>query len=147
MGYRSDVAYIIRMDKAKAKEFVALVRLKGGHMFNSLKECDVVAYPDAVDFNFCNEGVKWYDGYDSVDGHNSLLMFISDEFNEHAGYRFIRIGENDDDVETMTGGNEDFDPWEDFYITRGINVPFSYKGGHGDKITELDSLIGDNNDD
>ena len=145
MGYRSDVAYIIRVDKEKAKEFVALVRLKGGNMFNALKECDVHA-GSVVDFTFAVDGVKWYDGYDSVDGHNELLAFISEEFNEHAGYRFIRIGENDDDVETVTGGNNNLEPWEEFYITRNIYVPFSYKGGAGDAITELDSLIGDSND-
>ena len=148
MGYRRDVAYIIRVDTIeKAKEFVALVRLKGGIVFDALKECQVEVHKDdnggLVDFNFYCGDVKWYDGYDEVDGHNELLAFVADEFNECAAYRFIRLGENDDDVEILTGGNSDLDPWEEFYIHRSINIPFSYVNGTGDKITELDSLIGD----
>lgn len=150
MGYRSDVAYIIRVEGIdKAKEFVALIRLKGGYVFEALKECKVENFTDrgqdvvCVDFNFYAGDVKWYDGYEDVQGHNELLAFVEDEFNECAGYRFIRIGEDNEDIETRTGGNDDLDPWEEFYVHRSINIPFVYTCGAGDKITELDSLIGD----
>jgi len=151
MGYRSDVAYIIRVEGIdKAKEFIALIRLKGGYVFEGLKECSVSHFTDRqngttqVDFNFYDGDVKWYDGYEDVQGHNELLAFVEDEFNECAGYRFIRIGEDNEDIETRTGGNDDLDPWDDFYVHRSINIPFSYEnGGVGEKITELDRLIGD----
>lgn len=143
MGYRSDVAYIIRVETPKVKEFVALVRLKGGFIYSALGECDLHYCSEVSDFCFSAEDIKWYGGYEDVDGHNSLLEFIADDYNEYAAYRFIRVGENDDDVETLVGGNSDLDPWEELHIVRHINVPFTYRGGVGDKLTELDSLIGD----
>ena len=123
MGYRSDVAYIIRVKTIKTKEFIALAKLKG--LGEALDECAVEAEGNEVDFSFYAGGVKWYESYEDVQMHEALLQFVGDEFNEHAGYRFIRIGEDDEDVDTKIGGSESLDPWENFYISREIHIPFS----------------------
>lgn len=54
---------------------------------------------------------KWYEGYEDVD---SMMSFLSQLNNED--YGFMRIGEDNDDIEELGT------PWEyDIYISRSIS--------------------------
>lgn len=140
MGYRSDVAYVIRFDKEETlREFAALVSLKGEHERSALNEC-IVQFDDFPELCFEATDVKWYDSYEDVQAHQALLDFASNEFGDRCAYRFIRIGEDDDDVVRIAMGNQELEPYEEFYISRTINVPFYYQTGQGDIVEQLDRL-------
>ena len=95
MGYRSQVAIELEV---KEKEI-----LKTAIKYDEkLKE--IVDYADTKDNWDCKEPdqscvlswdyIKWYDGYATINAMMSFLSHIDDE-----SYRFIRMGEDFDDVE------------------------------------------------
>ena len=134
MGYRSEVAYTIRFtsDDERAKQsfytFIAEAKARaatapcfseeqknwsGGNGF----EVDEGRYR----INFSAEDVKWYPDYDDVKCHEALIELADewvnqcDEGSEVAvpytgiAYMFVRIGEENDDIEEKQGGEYDFD--------------------------------------
>jgi len=128
MGYRSDVAYVIKFkDKKTINEFIALVMVKGGYVVKALKECSIEKEEDATyTVNFYANSTKWYDDFPDVQGHAELMRFAVERFPEDAGYKVIRIGEDADDVQEDEEGESDYIPYFDFYVKRDIVVPFDY---------------------
>ena len=109
MGYRSDVAYVLRFDnKADMDAFTALQLAKQDeHINDALKELRLIQSTSrARILFFYAENVKWYQGYSDVDSHEVLLKQAIEMF-DTAGYRFVRIGENYDDVELKDEGDYD----------------------------------------
>lgn len=131
MGYRSDVAYTIRFTTEEAyRLFIAEAKVKDlGSCFSDDKahwdeaECDDARWR----INFHATSVKWYDSYPDVVKHNLLIALAGDwvesdahnqikdgvqgldEVQHRIGYVFARVGEDDDDNETVYGGNYDHD--------------------------------------
>lgn len=62
--------------------------------------------------------VKWYESYAGVQWHEQLL----DEVSQYptGGYRFIRIGEEDEDTEVRGYNNGHTDLFEKLYMNRSI---------------------------
>lgn len=125
MGYRSDVAYSIRFtDKKTLNEFIALVMLKGGAETDALKECAINGSDKhGYSIDFYLDSVKWYDDYPEVQAHNWLMDYAIERFPEDAAYRFLRIGEESDDVQDSWAGDSELINW-DMYISRemgGLN--------------------------
>ena len=129
MGYRSDVAYrIMFTNKTVLNEFIALVMVKGGYVVKALKECEIEkGYEDTYYVNFYQGDTKWYDDFPEVIGHHELIAFAVERFPDDAGYRFVRIGEEPDDVQEDEEGGIDMIPYEDFYVRREISLPFSHR--------------------
>jgi hypothetical protein len=104
MGYRSDVAVVIYGDDRNSEKYALLKTL----MNTTFKEA-YTEFESSVEWHdykyvlqFMIQDVKWYDGYGDV----KLFMKMLDDIGDIEGlnYEFIRIGEDDDDVERQTGG-------------------------------------------
>lgn len=123
MGYRSEVAYVIRFENKEMREtFVALQRAKADeHINNALNEL-VEVEDDKLGYHA--DHVKWYDSYPDVQAHQALLREAINLYNDKediTGYRFIRLGEEQDDNITEEEGNaEDLYDYVDWHTTTTI---------------------------
>ena len=102
MGYRSDVAYVIKFDDIETRDnFVTLMLAKNDKWITqALDECEY-RYTDDPVITFSETSVKWYDTYDEVKAHRTLMREAVLIYGEKGGrYRFIGVGED---------GAEDFD--------------------------------------
>lgn len=103
MGYRSDVAYVIKFDDIETRDnFVTLMLAKNDkHITQALDECEY-RYQDDPIITFEESDIKWYDTYDEVIAHRTLMKSAVEIYGEEKGgrYRFIGVGED---------GAEEFD--------------------------------------
>jgi len=100
MGYRSDVAYVIKFDDIQTRD--AYVTLMLAHddpnVRKAIEECE---YDDARDpiITFRENDIKWYPSYPDVIAHK----FICENAHEleMGSYRIVTLGEDgQEDVET-----------------------------------------------
>jgi hypothetical protein len=104
MGYRSQVAVVIYGDSRDAEKYALLKTLMNTTFKEAYTEFDGNAewHDDKHVLEFAMEDVKWYDGYGDVKLFMAMLEDIVDL--EGFNYEFIRIGEDDNDIETQEGG-------------------------------------------
>ena len=125
MGYRSDVAYSIGFeDKATLNEFIALIMVKGGEDLQALKEC-AVDTNDEINYYRVNaffDDVKWYDSFPDVQAHHRLMNFALERFEDKVGWRFIRVGEEYDDIQDDSAGESNLIDY-DMYVSRTLEMP------------------------
>lgn len=119
MGYRSDVAYIIRFksydDRAKYIEHL-----------HSLQDQNIEAALDEVALSlsepmitFSAEYTKWYDYYDDVKAH---LFIYRESKNFNGIYRCVEVGE---DGRTEIDALDDYYELEDYvYSVHRLEVNF-----------------------
>jgi hypothetical protein len=103
MGYRSDVAFVIRNKPSPENaptDSVALIVPQFEEIENAF---DYVYRPpnnpvagERTDYFYYATGVKWYEGYDVVDAVTSFLRCLNDE-----DYYYIVIGEELNDILIM----------------------------------------------
>ena len=132
MGYRSEVAYVIAFeDKPTLNEFISLVMLKGGAEAEALKECQIEVSEGAFScyrINFYAGDVKWYDSYPEVEAHTWLYQYAVERFEDNCAYRFLRIGEEQADIEDEHSDPSDkFDLYQDFYTRSTMEIPFDHR--------------------
>jgi hypothetical protein len=129
MGYRSEVAYRIGFtNKEVLSEFIALVMLKGGEFRKALSECEIKIQDNGRDecfVNFWACDVKWYDDYPQVKAHTWLYKYAVERFPDDASYKFLRIGEEQGDIEDDCEDSV-IDLQDDFYPTQGMEIPFAH---------------------
>lgn len=108
MGYRSQVKYVIRFkDSIQIDNFKELVKHKADDaMTQALEELRVFNNNLYAEF----DDVKWYDSYEGVQAHHKLMEFAREAFADDAAWRFVRIGEEYNDIEIL-----DDDPMGDLY--------------------------------
>lgn len=109
MGYRSEVAYVIRFANKEMRElFVSLQRAKADeHINEALNE--LVEVEDCL-LGYHAKDVKWYEGYAGVKAHETLMSDSIDMFNQDddiTGWRFVRLGEESSDISQDENGNSD----------------------------------------
>lgn len=125
MGYRSDVAYKIKFsDEGQWNVFLLEAKAKPETRLCFEDESLQVVH-DKQEIRFFVQGVKWYGDYEDVKCHTALLE-LCDEYNQRqekafvdakeatmnpswASYLFRRIGEQEDDIEDIHGGDPDWD--------------------------------------
>ena len=121
MGYRSDVAYTIRFNsdhdennKQSFFTFLAEAKARAATAACFLEREWVEFRIDEARFriNFVADGVKWYESYEDVKCHEALIDLASEwasdaDNNSGIGYMFVRVGEENDDVEQKYGGEYD----------------------------------------
>jgi len=101
MGYRSEVAFAIHPDKvgdflavlSTSKEALELCQGYPGH--DKGMQSNVFMKGDLF---IQMSGIKWYEGYEEID---LIDKFIADTIDEENGpdlVRFLRIGEDNEDV-------------------------------------------------
>ena len=117
MGYRSDVSIAVACaEKQHLEEVMSVYAL---NMYvqkeNLLSEWDVGEYEGAWVAMYTAEDVKWYDTYDDIKGFEALGGLAKKFWEERSipyAYRFVRIGEEDNDIEfdvheSDCNGNDD----------------------------------------
>jgi hypothetical protein len=122
MGYRSDVQALIY----PANGDTNLLE------YDKLKTLMNTTFKDVLDFwsedyftwddkhrvlKFSAPSIKWYDSYPEVD---RFPKFLADVHELEYEYEFIRLGEEDDDVEEDSTG----DAQGYMYVSRSIEVNF-----------------------
>ena len=148
MGYRSDVAYGVRVDEVNLGEnateeeknlsadgifLLMLTEMQqdevAGKCFDSTYDINVhlTVNKENRTIAFYEDGLKWYESYADVKAQERLYE-IAEEYAEQYGSEtmnnpvscaFIRIGEETDDVEERGGG---YDPWNIMYVSRSIEM-------------------------
>jgi hypothetical protein len=132
MGYRSDVCLMaVLKNKAHAEEVMAVYRMELSVQKHKLeKEWRRVDMDSgAVVFIYEGEYVKWYDGFEDVQGllHlQTVLQQFADERNMSSAWGFARVGEESSDLEyevlLISDSEEDTDALIDIvYDNLGIS--------------------------
>lgn len=124
MGYRSEVAYVIRFkDKAMRDLFVSLQRAKADpHINDALDE--LIEVEDNL-LGYHADYVKWYGGYEDVKAHDTLMQDSIDMFNEDediVGWRFVRLGEEpDDNIQAEAGDSDGLYEYVDWHKSMSLS--------------------------
>jgi hypothetical protein len=111
MGYRSEVAYVIRFaDKEKLDTFIGVQLVKKDeHITQALKELTQIETTEEQQFLFFHaDDVKWYDDYPDVKVHHNFMHDAVDMF-EDCAWVFLRCGEQYDDVQEESDGDDAWD--------------------------------------
>ena len=141
MGYRSDVAYIVKFyhndqpEKAFADytAFQDWVKNKHTVAYNNNDQDIVHTYEEEANLirwsskeslmTFQVDDVKWYESFGDVRWHNELL----EECKKYptANSRFVRLGEDYGDVEVEEHAETYFELWELLDVRRSyaLNIP------------------------
>ena len=103
MGYRSDVAYVIKFESFEKRDaFVALMLAKNnGDITQAISEIKH-DYKDDPIITFECDDVKWYPDFADVQAHEYLYKQAHELFD--ADYRFLAVGE--DGAETFDEADE-----------------------------------------
>ena len=107
MGYRSDVAYVIKFNDIETRDnFITLMLAKNDpQLTQAIKECEY-GYTDDPIITFVQYGVKWYDSFEDVQAHLQIMKDAVSIYGKKGGrYRIVTVGEDgaeecneDDDV-------------------------------------------------
>lgn len=107
MGYISDVASTVYGPTDRVKAFLVAHRMKGEpfNVFNIFKD-DINVGTCLSETHIVLRGqYKWYSGYDSV---AAWEKFLADAEVFGLNYEFIRVGEDQTDIERTEGGNPEY---------------------------------------
>ena len=141
MGYRSEVAYSICFEDENAMGlFITYVfSTNDEHMITALKECEVDF--KGLRINFHAWDVKWYDSYEDVKGHTALYTLPDKDdtpFFEKCDYKFMRVGEEQGDIDDEYSSHSSVDVHDEFYTNTSITLPFaSNYTPYGDELAKL----------
>lgn len=120
MGYRSEVAFVISFETKEELDNYLAPRLLDENIREDRDSFFRVAWDDASVL-FHTEDVKWYDDYKDV---QALTRLYKDAVDAGGAYRFIRIGEDMNDVIDETGESEKVEPFsDDFHTVTTIQLP------------------------
>ena len=114
MGYRSEV--VLAVDKKLMPEFLAHLAT------NDEAKTMVFADHDHLDQDYCGEGhllvtwdsIKWYSDYPEVNVIEKFISEMDEDEDKGEMFRFVRIGENFDDIENRGWGF-------DIFVNRSID--------------------------
>ena len=146
MGYRSDVAYVVAFHHTEKPEvahaeFLAFQEWVKQHTVdeeegmahkaaspktlmygysNAEEDCDHFKwYPQDGVLMVRLEDVKWYEHFPEVKWHEGLLMQCLGY--QTGAYRFVRVGENYNDIEVDEKGEPDIEVWHYLDVQRSIS--------------------------
>jgi hypothetical protein len=155
MGYRSDVAYLIRGPKDTMMGLLAQIKVAEPHLQEALKDCVVTEQPSkhwvyedgkshevtvpTVTVAFHMQGVKWYDSYPYVQNHEALRRYFADAHEEHndsyeIDTRFVRIGEETGDIDETDTGDDHWDLHERLNVSVSLVID---EGSSFDEAMEI----------
>lgn len=130
MGYRSTVAFIISFKDKETLDNYLAPRLLDEHIKNDRENFSRIAWDDAS-VMYHAEDVKWYNEYEDV---RALTKLYKDTIEAGGAYRFIRVGEDDKDIEDEYAESDTTEPfWDDFYPVTSIQMPSTYKLTFGEE--------------
>ena len=101
MGYRSEVVLAVNSD---AYAVLTTVLARGGEFFNLFKEATTEPndhQEDSIVYSW--ESIKWYPSYPDVAAVETFMSRLEEEGMEES-FRFVRVGEDNDDTEQRGNG-------------------------------------------
>lgn len=120
MGYRSDVA--IKCEQKAYDMFMDALNKVNDKPHELYKETYEYDGEEITEYLLKWDHVKWYEGYDYEDVNAvTKVMDELDGYNEDDegyGYKFLRLGEDDTDVESRTNNYN-----IELYFIREIEIP------------------------
>ena len=123
MGYRSTVAFIISFKTKEELDNYLAPRLLDENIKDSRDNFSRISWDDASVL-YHTEDIKWYDTYPVV---QALTKLYKDTIEARGAYRFIRVGEEDKDIEEEYAESDTTEPfWDDFYPVTSIVMPSTY---------------------
>ncbi len=122
MGYRSEVAYVIKFDTVEHRDaFVTLMLAKNDvDLTEAVNDTTHDQTDDAVITYRAND-IKWYPQYPYVQMHHQMMRDATELYG--AEFRFVRIGEDANDIEVQEEGHE-FELWEYVDSVSSIRTSF-----------------------
>lgn len=109
MGYRSDVGIEFYSPEEHGKIAVVKMWLRENLPF---KDWNEDAFRETEDgYRFFVSDVKWYDTYSPIENMNQAIEKFEELFcdiDPCAAYEFVRIGEEDEDVERRVNGEVEY---------------------------------------
>jgi hypothetical protein len=130
MGNRSKVAFIISFKDKETLDNYLAPRLLDEHIKNDRENFSRIAWDDAS-VMYHAEDIKWYNEYEDV---RALTKLYKDTIEAGGAYRFIRVGEDDKDIEEEYAESDTTEPfWDDFYPVTSIQMPSTYKLTFGEE--------------
>ena len=121
MGYRSKVAFIISFKDKETLDNYLAPRLLDGNLKNDRENFSRISNFDDASAMYYAEDVKWYDNYEDV---IALTKLYKDTIEAGGAYRFIRVGEDDKDIEEEYAESDTIEPfWDDFHPVTSIVMP------------------------
>ena len=138
MGYRSDVAYVVKFysrdDDEPEKAFADYVHFtdwvknhhtteaqegegKMTHAYND-EDKNLTLHKHDQMLSFSVESVKWYESYVDVQWHEQLLDKVRTY--DTGNYRFVRIGEEYEDIEIKQHDPTYFEMYEYVDVSRSL---------------------------
>lgn len=122
MGYTSDVAYVIKFKDVEERDaFVTLMQAKNDKLVNQVLEEVEYRYSKDPVITFECTCTKWYETFPDVQAHHKLMDDASSLY--EAEYRFVRVGEDVDDIEVQDCGHE-YELWEYVETVRVVERHF-----------------------
>ena len=127
MGYRSDVAYVIKFDDIETRDnFVTLMLAKNDkHITEAINDCEY-RYNDDPIITFESESVKWYDSFDDVKAHRQLMKDAVEIYGEEKGGRFRFIGVGEDGAEDFDESDDEGDLYDYITTVHAVQTSFPY---------------------
>ena len=123
MGYRSTVAFIISFKDKETLDNYLAPRLLDENIKDYRDNFSRITWDDSSVL-YHVEDIKWYDTYPVV---QALTKLYKDAVDAGGSYRFIRVGEEDKDIEEEYGESDTTEPfWDDFYPVTSIVMPPTY---------------------
>ena len=123
MGYRSDVAYVVRFGTTDQRDtFVELVKHRNEKYWTqAIEECEV-QYAEPI-ITFETSDVKWYESYDDVQAHHAMLEWAVELYKE-ASYRLVQVGEDGQEQINESDDNNNYMLWDYIYTSHSVNTEF-----------------------
>lgn len=130
MGYRSTVAFVISFKDKETLDNYLAPRLLNENLINSRENFSRIAWDDASVLYY-EEDAKWYGNTPKV---LALTKLYKDTIEAGGAYRFIRVGEEDKDIEQEYEGSDTTEPfWDDFFPLTSIVTPRTDKLTFGEE--------------
>jgi hypothetical protein len=130
MGYRSTVAFVISFKDKETLDNYLAPRLLDENIINSRENFSRISWDDASVL-YHIEDIKWYDNTPEV---IALTKLYTDTIEAGGAYRFIRVGEDAEDIEGTFAESDTTEPfWDDFYAVTSIVTPPTYKLTFGEE--------------
>ncbi len=119
MSYYSEVRYLVAGEEEVMTAMLAAWRLSDKDAAKQLGEVTITPYgKDMLLLSFHAHDGRWYDRYPDVSMHKRFLNFTDDYEVEGV---FIRIGEDDADIESSSYGQADYDLDQYLFTSRAIH--------------------------
>lgn len=137
MGYRSKVIYAIVAPKETMISFLVAAKLSDPIIGSAIDEMRLMAWGNthsiiAQDFS----DVKWYEDYDDVKSHTAFWNYADENHEDLKIYgRFVRVGEESDDVEIKSFGDGD-DIYDLADVSIDINTSIDFDAPEIRKTTD-----------